>query len=85
MASHECSICKEDTETIQHVLFISEKVMPLWNNLRMLIYRKTAKRIGFKVCNTILGETPLSSENRIVNFLILYTKQYIFTCVKLRN
>ena len=48
----------------------------------MLIYRKTAKRIGFNVCNTILGETPLSNENRIVNFLILYTKQYIFTCVK---
>ena len=58
--------------------------MPLWNNLSMLtcIYRKTAKRIGFNVCNTILGETPLSNENRIVNCLILYTKQYIFTYVK---
>ena len=62
--------------------FLFEKVMPLWNNLSMLIYRKTAKRIGFNVCNTILGETHLSNENRIVNFLKLYTKQYIFTCVK---
>ena len=25
LASDECSLCKEDTETIQHVLFISEK------------------------------------------------------------
>lgn len=62
--------------------FICDKVMPLWNNLSMHVYRKTAKRIGFNVCNIILGETPLSSGNRIVNFLILYTKQYIFTCLK---
>ena len=82
MTSDKCSFCKEDTETIQHVFFICDKVMPLWNNLSMHVYRKIAKRIGFNVCNIILGETPLSSGNRIVNFLILYTKQYIFTCLK---
>ena len=42
--------------------------MPLWNNLSMHVYRKTANRIGFNVCNIILGETPLSSGNRIVIF-----------------
>ena len=57
--------------------------MPLWNNLSMLIYRKNAKRIGFNDCNTI--ETPLSNENRIINFLILYAKQYLFICVKENN
>ena len=82
VTSDECSLCKEDSETKQHVFFICEKVMPMWNNLSMLIYRKTAKRIGFNVCNIILGETPLSSGNRIVIFLLLYTKQYIFTCLQ---
>ena len=54
----------------------------MWNNLSMHVYRKAAKRIGFNVCNIILGETPLSSVNIIVKSLILYTKQYIFTCLK---
>lgn len=48
--------------------FICDKGMPLWNNFSMLIHRKTAKKLGFNVCNTILRETPLSSENRIVKF-----------------
>ena len=63
------SFCNEDSKTIPHgVFFICDKGMPLWNNFSMLIHRKTAKRLGFNVCNTILRETPLSSENRIVNF-----------------
>ena len=49
----------------------------------MLIYRKNAKRISFSDCNTF--ETPLSGENRIINFLILYAKQYLFICVKENN
>ena len=48
----------------------------------MHIYQSTAKRIGFNVVNVLLGELPLSKDNRIVNFLILYTKQYIFLCLK---
>ena len=74
VTSDECSFCKEDSETILHGFFICEKVMPLFNSLSMLIYRYTARRSGFNVCNTILGETPLSSENRIVKFCITIYK-----------
>ena len=51
--------------------FICEKVMPLWNNHSMLIYRKTARRIGFNVSNTVIGETPLSNKSELLKFLIL--------------
>ena len=59
-----------------------EKVSCLWSSLSMHTYQSTAKRVGFNLVNVLLGELPLSKGNRIVNFLILYTKQYIFLCLK---
>ena len=47
----------------------------------MHIYRKTTKRIGFNFKNIILGEMPFTKDNIIINFVILYTKQYIFSCL----
>ena len=31
--------------------------------------------------NILFGEVPLSKTNQIINFLILYAKQYIFQCL----
>jgi hypothetical protein len=43
----------------------------------MHIYHAISKRIGFKVVNILSGDLPLSKGNKIINLLILYTKQYI--------
>lgn len=48
----------------------------------MHIYQSTSLRIGFNVVNILLGELPLSKGNKVVNFIILYTKQYLFCCLK---
>lgn len=48
----------------------------------MHIYQYTSIRIGFNVINILLGELPLSKDNKVVNFIILYTKQYLFCCLK---
>ena len=45
----------------------------------MHILRNTGKRIVFHIYNILFGETSLS---KIVNFIILYTKQYIYLCLK---
>lgn len=42
---------------------------------------KTTNRIGFNITNVIVGEMPLNQGNKVVNFIILYTKQYIFNCL----
>jgi hypothetical protein len=47
-----------------------------------IYHQSTAKRIGFNVVSVLLGEIPLPKGNRIVNFHILYTKRYIFLCLK---
>lgn len=39
-------------------------------------------RIGFNVVNILLGELPLTKNNKVVNFIILCSKQYLFTCLK---
>ena len=77
-----CSLCHRDCETIIHMFFICEKVLHVWNDLSIRIYNTTSKRTGFNIRNVISGELPFVQDNYVVNFIILYTKQYIFRCFK---
>ena len=43
----------------------------------MHISQNTGNRIVFHVYNILFGETSFCKDNKIVNFIILYTKQYI--------
>ena len=77
-----CTFCKEESETIQHVFANCKHIVPLWCKLSMHILQNTGKRIVFHVYNILFGETSFSKDNKIVNFIILYTKQYIYLCLK---
>lgn len=44
----------------------------------MHIYQSTSIQIGFNVINILLGELSLSKDNKVVTFIILYTKLFIF-------
>jgi hypothetical protein len=46
----------------------------------MHIYKTTSKRIGFNVKNILFGEVS-TKDNLVINFIILYAKQYIFACL----
>ena len=48
----------------------------------MHILRNTGKRIVFHVYNVLFGETSFCKDNKIVNFIILHTKQYIYFSLK---
>lgn len=45
-------------------------------------YQSTSPRIGFNVIKILLGEVPLSKDNKDVNFIILYVMQYLFMSKK---
>lgn len=67
-------------ETIQHIFATRKTIRPLWNALIDLYMRnasKCYKIVSFHVCNVIVGFYTLNGENRILNFVTLYTKQYI--------
>lgn len=56
---------------------IGPEKLPLWNNLSMHLYRTTLNRFGFNVNDVLFGELPINGCNKVVNVLILYSKQYI--------
>ena len=82
ISSDSCAFCKQAVETIQHVFIDCEKVLSLWSNFSLHIYIKTKERIGFNLQNVLFGVFPLTKKNKVINFLILYTKQYIFSTLK---
>ena len=76
-----CRFCTNNVESLLHVFTSCDKTRILWSELSLHIYRKTSERVGFNVANIILGEIPLSVDNKAMNFIILYVKQYIFICL----
>ena len=80
-----CTFCKNEYETIQPVFVNCKHILPLWSKLSMHILRNTVKRIVFHVYNILFGETSFCKDNKIVNFIILYTKQCIYLCLKQKN
>lgn len=76
-----CSFCNNEVETIEHVFTSCSFALDLWSSLSMHIYHAVSKRVGFNEYNILFGETPPSNSNLVINFLILYTKQYIFQCL----
>ena len=77
-----CSLCNNECETILHMFCMCEKVLHVWSELSLHIYATTSKRTGFNVRNIMFGELPFVRDNYVINFIILYTKQYIFRCFK---
>ena len=58
-----------------------EKILPFRRDLSLHRYGTTQERLGFNASNIILGEIPLTPKNRVENFNLLSSKQYIFTCL----
>ena len=82
VSSDSCTVCKQDVETIQHIFIDCEKIMSLWSSFSLHIYVKTKERVGFNLQNVLFGDLPLTRRNKVLNFFILYTKQYIFSSLK---
>ena len=76
-----CRFCTNNVETMIHVFTSCVITRTLWNDLSLHIFLKTSERVGFNVSNIILGEIPLSINNKAINFIILYAKQFIFICL----
>ena len=66
----------------QHVFISCMHSLPVWSKLSMHICRNTGKRIVFHFYNALFGETSIGKDNKIANFIILYTKQDIYLCLK---
>lgn len=62
-------------------LISCEKIHTLWSELSLYVYRMNFERVGFNMSDIILGQLPLSFHDKVINFTILYIKQYLFCCI----
>ena len=75
-----CTFCGNDTETIEHIFATYTFTLALWNLFSIHIYNATSERFRFDVVNIIFRECPLQKANKVIIFLIVYGKQYIYPC-----
>ena len=77
-SSDSCCFCNNQ-ENIIHAFVTCPDVSQIWTKLSQHIYAKLGIRIGFHFRNIIFGE-PFSTKSIAINFIILYTKFFIFKC-----
>jgi hypothetical protein len=75
-----CSLCGEEGEDIQHLLYYCNKSRAIWNDLDNFIFRKTSNVVSFNIQNILFGE--LSNKFSPLNFIILVTKYYSYSSAK---
>ena len=73
-----CSFCKQDTETILHLLYYCPIVKELWDDLVQMIYLEyQVKEVRLAPTNVIFN-TIIPQGKHVGNFLCLVLKQYIY-------
>ena len=73
-----CNFCKEEPETIEHLLWGCHKVSDLWHELNRWIFEMTYIEIPLNLEIVMFGLLHPYDGNLITNKIILLTKFYIF-------
>lgn len=60
-----------------------ENILPLLRNISLLTYKTISNRVvvTYNDVNIIFGDMPLNQNNKLENFIICHSKQYIFSCL----
>ena len=77
--SELCSFCGQERETIEHLMCGCELVKDFWNEIGRYIKDTYNVQIQLSMKNVILNSIA-PKKYKVVNFLCLVTKQYIYRC-----
>lgn len=72
-----CTFCQA-TDTLQHFFFICQPVNDLWNSLALWLTNNADLHIQFNAKEVLFGVPKATDQAPVVNFLILFTKYYIY-------
>jgi hypothetical protein len=75
-----CSLCGEESEDIQHLVYYCNKSRSIWENLEIFISNKININITFNIKNVLFGE--ISHTFNPLNIIILVTKYYLYSSAK---
>ena len=83
MENELCYFCRDDRETISHMLFLCPLVRHIWEDLQKYLMERGKCEIHMNVQNVITNSI-CTSRAHIANFMCLVTKQYIYAqrCLK---
>ena len=76
----KCYFCKTESESISHIFCKCPHVQQLWHNLKEWISNILDIHIDFNKTAMILGYTESNDNFWPVNFLLIITHYYIFSC-----
>ena len=76
----KCYFCKTESESISHIFCKCPHVQQLWHNLKEWISNILDIHIDFNKTAMILGYTESNDNFWPVNFLLIITRYYIFSC-----
>ena len=77
-----CRLCKEYPETTVHLFVQCPQVISLWNNIVQSIKCRLLIQIDLTNARKILGYEQYDQHFWPLNFLLLISRQYIFSCAK---
>ena len=83
--SNLCGLCKQECKTIVHLFTQCVKVEELWKNICPWVKSKLDLKIDLNNATKILGYFKLYKHFWALNFVLIVTRKYIFTCSKTRR
>ena len=83
--SNLCGLCKMESETIIHLFAQCVKIKDLWKNICTWVESKINVKINFTHAVKTLGYFTQDEHFWPLNFILIVTRKYIFTCSKKEN
>ena len=80
--SHLCRLCGEHPESIRHLFSNCSKSVELWENVKVWIQSKIGYTIKLDNKAKILGESHFDEHFWALNFILICTRYYIFSCAR---
>ena len=81
--SDACTFCKENRETLMHLLYECREVLPIWESIKEYVQEYYGTEITLSASNVLLNSV-CEQRGHVSNFICLMTKQYIYAqrCLK---
>ena len=80
--SNLCGLCGSESETMIHMFTQCPKVKELWINIFSWIEHKLSVKLELDTVAKVLGYPTQNEHFWPLNFILMITKQYIFSCCK---
>ena len=80
--SEKCSFCGIQSESIVHLFGECNIIMVFWNELQQIINSRcnVTEQLALNNSSILLGLDPTQTQNKVIDQIILFAKQYIYNC-----